>query len=118
MKIENMEDEVVMMCEGCIFLKNDEYCMLFKEKNDGQYKHWWCKVKPPMTSDELIKKIKEDIEDFFEDEDDDKYEYTYDLLEAIYDYIIYETDKNRINKSIDDVMQRMQNDGERIEQDN
>ena len=29
------------------------------------------------------------IEDFFEDDSDDKYEYTYDMLEAIYDYIIY-----------------------------
>ena len=66
-----------------------------------------------LTKDDL----KEDIEDFFEDEDDDKYEYTYDLLEAIYEYIIYETDKNRINKNIDDVMQRMQNNGERIEQE-
>lgn len=106
-----------MMCEGCIFLKNNEYCMLFEEENDGKQKHWWCKVRPPMTSDKLIEKIKEDIEDFFEDDSDDKYEYTYDLLEAIYDYIIYETDNNRINKGIDDVMQRMKNNGERIEQD-
>ena len=57
---------LVMMCEDCIFLKNNEYCMLFEEKNDGQHKHWWCKVRPPMTSDKLIEKIKEDIENFFE----------------------------------------------------
>ena len=53
----------------------------------------------------------------YEDDSDDNYEYTYDLLESIYDYIIYETDNSRINKKIDDVMQRMKNDGERIVSD-
>lgn len=106
------------MCEGCIFLKNNKYCMLFEEENNGEHKHWWCKVRPQLTSDELIQQIKKDIEDWYEAyEEDDKYNEPWDILEAIYDYIIYETDKNRINKSIDDVKQRMKNNGERIEQD-
>ena len=91
--------------------------MLFEEKNNGHHKHWWCKVRPPMTSDELIERIKEDIEEWMEDDDEYKYEYTADLLDSIYDYILYETDKNRINKNIDDVKQRIKNNGERIEQD-
>ena len=91
--------------------------MLFEEENNGHHKHWWCMVRPPMTSDELIERIKEDIEEWIEDDDEYKYEYTTDLLYSIYDYILYETDKNRINKNIDDVKQRVKNNGERIEQD-
>lgn len=96
------------MCDGCIFLKNKTYCMLFDKKNNGKFETWWCKVRAPETAEETIKSIKNIIEDFYDDceKNNEYYEYSYDIIESIYDWIDYQTNKEMLNKQIEDVLKR------------
>lgn len=96
------------MCDGCIFIKKKTYCMLFDKKNNGKVEAWWCKVRAPETAEETIQSIKNIIEEFYDDckKDDEYYEYSYDIIESIYDWINYQTNKEMLNKQIEDVLKR------------
>lgn len=89
------------MCKDCIlFDEEKQYCVLFEEKTNGKHKHYGCSIRRPMNAEEIIKCIKESIEEWYEARDEGEEVYAGYMLDDIYERILYETDKNYYNKRI------------------
>ena len=94
------------MCKECIlFNEETKYCVLFKENTNGKHKCYGCRVRRPMTAEEIINSIKESIEEWYKADEGEEVYAGY-MLDDIYERILYETDKNYFSKRINDSLKR------------
>ena len=95
------------MCEECIFFNKEiEYCVLFMEETSGEHKCYGCRVRRPMTAEEMIISFKESIEEWYETREEGEEIYAGYMLDDIYERILYETDENYYSKRIKDSIKR------------
>lgn len=96
-----------MMCKECVlFNEETEYCVLFREETNGKHKCYGCRVRRPMTAEEMIICFKEGIEEWYEAREKGEEVYAGYILDDIYERILYETDRNYFSKRINDSLKR------------
>lgn len=95
------------MCKECIlFNEETKYCVLFQEETNGEHKCYGCRVRRPMTAEEMIIWFKESIEEWYEAREEGEEVYAGYILDDIYERILYETDRNYFSKKIKDSIKR------------